>query len=148
MKAKILVGGQFALLGLLYPLVIARVRRLTIRHARWGRCDFGSDLRTRSVYGIYIIAGLLAVLIGGVIGGGFAGLAIATSQVLGPAVGDVGPYLLFAAGVVGYGVVIAFVAAYTRSRITNLMFGSAWIEHDTRPFRRLSTSAQGVRSRS
>ena len=123
-------AASFAVYGVLvaiYPYVVARVRRLTVGHATWGQCAFASELKTRKVYGIYLIGGLLGSLIlgvlaggvGGFLGAGMAGADWARSVLL---------TVFTVALVIAYALGIAIFASYTRARMSNLIFNTARLE--------------------
>ena len=118
-------AGAFALIGVLYPLIVARIRRLAVAQAKWGRCRFHSTLRTRTVYRIYIVGALLGGVLGGVLIGGLSGAAIAIAAGAGADYRGIGPYVIFIITGVAYAVVVTLVVAYTRSRMTNLTFETA-----------------------
>ena len=114
----------YVVLALAYPYAMARVRRLTVARSAWGGTPFTSALRTRSVYAIYGIAGLLllgAMLIVGVI----AGILFAGAEVWRNAAGALMAYVVPSTIFLVYALSIVGLVSYTRSRIGNLVFNTA-----------------------
>jgi uncharacterized membrane protein YjgN (DUF898 family) len=101
-------------LAVFYPYVVARVNRLRIDHGRYGTAPFACGARTGQFYVIYVIAGVLAF--GAIfIMGALLGAGVALAQGAGVALAFV-PVVY----IVAFGLIFAF----TRSRVSNLVFNS------------------------
>jgi uncharacterized membrane protein YjgN (DUF898 family) len=116
-------GGMYLLLLGAYPYAIARIRRLTVGKAAWGDQPFSSGVTAGKVYGIYgigiVLCGipLVATILVGFLATTFIGMALGGS----PAVFLLAvPFL-----VLGWVGIVIVWTAYNRSRMTNLVLGTA-----------------------
>ena len=117
------LGGVYILLLGTYPYAIARIRRLTVGKAAWGDQHFHSGLTVGNVYAIYCIGILLCgiPLVATVLVGFFA------TTIIGMALGG-SPTVFFLALpflVLGWVGIVIVWTAYNRSRMTNLVLGTA-----------------------
>ena len=104
-----------------YPFVVARINRLRIERGRYGTATFATTARTGQFYVIYVIAwaiGLAALLVlVALVGFGFAATMKAGN---GPGAMTAVLWLLPIVYVTAFAVVFAF----TRSRVSNLVFNT------------------------
>ena len=116
-------GGLYVLLLGAYPYAIARIRRLTVGKAAWGDQLFHSGVTVGKVYGIYFIGIVLCgiPLVAAVLVGFFATTFIGMALRGSPAAFFIAvPFL-----VLGWVGIVIVWTAYNRSRMTNLVLGTA-----------------------
>jgi len=117
------LGGVYLLLFAAYPYAIARIRRLTVGKAAWGDQPFHSGLTVGKVYAIYGIGIILCgiPLVATFLAGFFAATVIGMALKGSPAVFFI-TIPIFVLGWVG---IVIVWTAYNRSRMTNLVLGTA-----------------------
>jgi uncharacterized membrane protein YjgN (DUF898 family) len=97
-----------------YPYVIGKLRRFQVERLAYGTESFGIDVKVRRFYETYILSGF--IFLGGLIVVALAGAVTAV-------IGTAGVFLMLGA----YLLTAAIAFAYTRARITNLVFNAAWV---------------------
>ena len=117
------LGGVYVLLLGAYPYAIARIRRLTVGKSAWGDQNFRSGLTVGRVYAIYFIAIVLCgiPLVATILVG------LLATTVIGTALGGSPAALFFTLPffVLGWAAIVIVWTAYSRSRMTNLVLGTA-----------------------
>jgi len=122
-SAMVLVSAMIPGLALLamYPLIVARVNRLRINHGRYGAAAFENTAATGRFYVIYVIGGALALGAIFVIAFLF-GIGVAFAR------GGGWENAALAAIPVVYVLAFAFIFAFTRSRVSNLVFNTTRLD--------------------
>jgi len=105
-----------AILFLVYPYVAAKVKLLHVNRARFGTSAFRCGASVGAFYGIYVLAMLLFMLLLFVLG-----IVVAAGMF-------VSPVILAVLVPVGYFVVAAFMLAFTRAQIANLVFNATRLD--------------------
>jgi uncharacterized membrane protein YjgN (DUF898 family) len=105
-----------AVLLLVYPYVSAKVKLLHVNRARFGTSAFRCGATVGAFYGIYALAVMLSMVLVFVLG-----IVVAASAFL-------GSIAMMAAIPLGYLAVGAFLFAFTRAQMTNLVFNATRLD--------------------
>jgi uncharacterized membrane protein YjgN (DUF898 family) len=118
------LGALYLALFVVYPYTIAGVRRLTIGKSAWGSQPFVTTLRVRKVYAIYLIGLALCIIPLIVVGAMFALMSGAAAAVATRNSSAVVIAISILAALAWAGIFVVWTA-YNRSRMTNLVLGTA-----------------------
>jgi uncharacterized membrane protein YjgN (DUF898 family) len=120
----------FLAFAAVYPYVVGSLKRFHLNHTAFGNARFGVTLSIGAFYGIYAVAGLIAVT-------GFMGLGFIAGVFLIRIFADLGAVM----SQVLFFVVMAAFLAYSRARIANLVFNAARMQGGVRFVSTLSATA-------
>lgn len=125
-QAAVVLGIAFALLGLLFPWWLARLKSFLVNKTVFGGVNANVNITGGQLWGIYFRGGLLLAF-GGAVGGGLAATLIATLRLPPYVAGPLVLICVYAGYVLGY--------AYIKAASDNLL----WNNTTLKPLRFVST---------